>query len=370
MKVFLCSTYTDLVDERQAVLAAIRELKLQHESMEFFGAKPDRPIDACLAEVAKSNVLVVIVGHKYGSLVPGKSISFSEAEYQEGYRLDKPSLVYMRDPSVPVLPKDFESDPDKLRALERFRAVLNERHTVASFQAPKDLAQAVASDLHETVELVEAERHRQQEAVERRSAFLVEIESIVTAAIEDGHREALILSAVRGAIGDLQGRHPSLAIRLTNIWGGLIQFLSRSPERERPWVFFSYAHSDMPTVQSVATQLRKFRVRVWVDQQELVAGDSLVNEIQRGLEHASALVFFASKASLRSEWARHELDFFMGKRVSSGGGPPVIPVLLEDVELPALMRDILYIDMRVQTPRETARRIAAAVHGVPLNEIG
>ena len=59
----------------------------------------------------------------------------------------------------------------------------------------------------------------------------------------------------------------------------------------------------------------------------------------------------------------------MRKRVSSGGGPPVFPVLLEDVELPALMRDILYIDMRVQTPRETARRIAAAVHRVRLNEI-
>ena len=178
MKVFLCSTYTDLVDERQAVLAAIRDLKLQHKSMEFFGAKPDRPIDACLAEVAKSNVLVVIVGHKYGSLVPGRSISFSEAEYQEGHRLNKPCLVYMRDPTIPVLPKDFESDPDKLRALETFRAVLNDHHTVASFRASKDLAQAVASDLHQTIELVETERHRQEEVAERRSAFLVELENI------------------------------------------------------------------------------------------------------------------------------------------------------------------------------------------------
>jgi hypothetical protein len=84
VKVFLCGTYSDLVDERQGVLAKIRELRLQHESMEFFGARPDRPIDVCLAEVARSSVLIVIVGHKYGSLVPGESISFSEAEYQRG----------------------------------------------------------------------------------------------------------------------------------------------------------------------------------------------------------------------------------------------------------------------------------------------
>jgi hypothetical protein len=35
VKVFLCGTYSDLVDERQAVLAKIDELKLQHESMDY-----------------------------------------------------------------------------------------------------------------------------------------------------------------------------------------------------------------------------------------------------------------------------------------------------------------------------------------------
>jgi hypothetical protein len=369
MKVFLCSTYADLVDERQAVLDAIGDLKLQHEAMEFFGAKPDRPIDACLAEVAKSNVLVVIVGHKYGSLVPGRSYSFSEAEYQEGHHLGKPCLVYMRDSGVPVLPKDFESDPDKLRALGAFRALLNERHTVAGFRTPQDLAQSVTSDLRETIELVEAERSRQEEAVERRSAFLVELEGIVTSATAHGLKEALILSAVRGALTDLKGRPPSPARRLANVWGSFVERLLGSTEREQPWVFFSYAHSDKLAVESVAKQLRSLRVRVWVDQQEIIAGDSLLGEIQRGLDHASALVFFASKASLESQWTRHELDFFMGKRVSASGGPPVIPVMLEDVELPALMRDILYIDMRAQGARETARRIAAAVRRVALDEL-
>ena len=82
--VFLCSTYSDLVDERQGVLNAIRQLQLQHESMEYFGARPGQPIETCLAEVAHSNVLVVVVGYRYGSFVPGKEISFSEAEYREG----------------------------------------------------------------------------------------------------------------------------------------------------------------------------------------------------------------------------------------------------------------------------------------------
>ena len=82
LTVFVCSTYSDLSEEREAVLDAIRRLQLQHDSMEFFGARADQPIETCLAEVRRSNILVVIVGHRYGTLVPELGISFSEAEYK------------------------------------------------------------------------------------------------------------------------------------------------------------------------------------------------------------------------------------------------------------------------------------------------
>src|SRR5262245_38318469 len=111
VRIFLCSTYEDLVNERQAVLASLDELKLAHESMEYFGARPSPAIEACLAEVAKSSVLILVVGHRYGSIVPGQAFSFTEVEYREGIRLNKPCLVYMRHEDVAVLPRFFESDP-------------------------------------------------------------------------------------------------------------------------------------------------------------------------------------------------------------------------------------------------------------------
>jgi hypothetical protein len=69
--VFVCSTFSDLSQEREGVLDAIRRLKLQHDSMEFFGARAEQPIETCLQEVRASEVLVVIVGHRYGTIVPG-----------------------------------------------------------------------------------------------------------------------------------------------------------------------------------------------------------------------------------------------------------------------------------------------------------
>jgi hypothetical protein len=69
--VFVCSTFDDLEQEREAVLDAIRRVQQRHNAMEFFGARPGRPIDVCLDEVRKSDLLVVIVGEKYGSLPSG-----------------------------------------------------------------------------------------------------------------------------------------------------------------------------------------------------------------------------------------------------------------------------------------------------------
>ena len=84
--VFVCSTFSDLSQEREGVLDAIRRLKLQHDSMEFFGARAQQPIETCLQEVRASDALVVIVGHRYGTIVPDLGILYSEAEYAEGFR--------------------------------------------------------------------------------------------------------------------------------------------------------------------------------------------------------------------------------------------------------------------------------------------
>ena len=145
--VFVCSTFDDLEQEREAVLDAIRRVQSRHNAMEFFGARPGRPIDVCLEEVRKSDLLVVIVGLKYGSLPPGMGISYSQAEYEEGVRLEKPCLVYLRDDDVPILPKYVERDPDKLRLLDAWKQTLNANHTVAKFEDWPKLAVQVAADI-------------------------------------------------------------------------------------------------------------------------------------------------------------------------------------------------------------------------------
>ena len=157
LTVFICSTYRDLSSERRAVIEAIKRLRLQYESMEYFGARPNRPIEECLDEVSQSDIIIVIVGHLYGSLVPERNISYTEAEYEEAYRLHKKCLVYFRDKSVPVLPEFFESDSEKMHLFEQFKGSLNTRHTVDTFRGPKDLSDKLTKSLQDLVGKLSAE---------------------------------------------------------------------------------------------------------------------------------------------------------------------------------------------------------------------
>lgn len=336
LTVFVCSTYADLAEERHAVLDAIRRLQLQHDSMEFFGARTGQPLETCLAEVRKSNVMVVIVGHRYGSLAPEVDISYSEAEYQEARRLHKPCLVYLRDDNVPVLPKHVERDPQKLALLERWKATLTERHTVASFSDGNGLAVQVAADLGRTIhELNEIANARQEPKEAPSKEVLDQMTTLLGEAIENGATPQRLLTAVQHAIQDLSG----------------------TAETTFPSVFFSYSHHDADIVCRIANGLSAEGISIWIDELSLSPGDNWVQEIEDGLSSADFVVFFISPQSVQKGWALRELQVALERQVSGKGGPVLIPVLLETAEAPPLLRNIHWLDMSDGNVEKGVRRL-------------
>lgn len=278
--VFVCSTFSDLSQEREGVLDAIRRLKLQHDSMEFFGARATQPIETCLQEVRASDMLVVIVGHRYGSIVPDLGISYSEAEYTEGFRLNKPCLVYMRDDNVPILPKHMERDPEKLNLLEKWKETIQSRHTVATFQDGGRLAVQVAADLARTIqELEEVAKARATTRAEGGTALLTEVTNVVTDALDQGVPEASLLSAIRSSVSSL----------LVTI------------QKREPTVFLSYAQTDSDVVRRFADGLAATGFRVLGDhQQSLKVGMNWMQEFERELSAADFFAFFISPNSVES----------------------------------------------------------------------
>ena len=100
------------------------------------------------------------------TLVPGWGISYSEAEYAEGFRLGLRCLVYIRD-DVPASTEPLDQDPKKTELLEKWKATLRGRHTVAPFQESGKLAVQVVADLARAISELEEEARDQKSATDR-----------------------------------------------------------------------------------------------------------------------------------------------------------------------------------------------------------
>src|ERR1700742_1959712 len=94
--VFVSSTYTDLVVERETLIAALQP-HYELRNMENFGSTGRAPLETCLAALDESQAMVLVLGYLYGSLVTGLNVSYTEAEYEHAQGRAFPVFAYIRD---------------------------------------------------------------------------------------------------------------------------------------------------------------------------------------------------------------------------------------------------------------------------------
>lgn len=110
-------------------------------------------------------------------------------------------------------------------------------------------------------------------------------------------------------------------------------------------IFISYSHADKSFVETLAAHLVKRNAHVWVDTWELNVGDSIVGRVQEAIQDSSALLVVLSKASVKSEWCKKELSAGLMRELDEKR-VIVLPVLLEDCEIPPFLREKMYADFR------------------------
>ncbi|HIF7278322.1 TPA: DUF4062 domain-containing protein [Yersinia enterocolitica] len=115
LQVFVSSTFNDLKDERQAAVSAI--LKTGHipAGMELFTAGDRSQWETIKNWIDESDVYMLILGGRYGSVEPESGISYTELEYNYALETNKPLFsVVIKDNALENKVKIFGSD-----ALER-----------------------------------------------------------------------------------------------------------------------------------------------------------------------------------------------------------------------------------------------------------
>jgi hypothetical protein len=83
--------------------------------------------------------------------------------------------------------------------------------------------------------------------------------------------------------------------------------------------FISYNHKDKPFAKELATQLTALGYRVWIDEGELRAGDSVIRAVSLAIGQVDFLVALVSEHSIASNWCQKELSLAMTEEINGLG---------------------------------------------------
>jgi hypothetical protein len=121
-------------------------------------------------------------------------------------------------------------------------------------------------------------------------------------------------------------------------------------------VFISYSRGDRELARGIKLILESAGMQVWIDEGELLAGDSLIQRISEAVGNADFLVALVSENSIDSNWCQKEISLAVTDGINSGR-TKAIPVRVGDVEMPRALADVLYLDFDPASAEESASEI-------------
>jgi len=110
-------------------------------------------------------------------------------------------------------------------------------------------------------------------------------------------------------------------------------------------VFVSYRSSDRAWAMSLVARLEGVGLRVFIDQQELEVGQSLAKQLQSALTRSRAAVVLVSRGWIDSPWCQQESDVLLDRALKDRNFP-LVPLRLDDSQMPALLNSQLWIDFK------------------------
>jgi hypothetical protein len=110
-------------------------------------------------------------------------------------------------------------------------------------------------------------------------------------------------------------------------------------------IFISHASKDKNFVDRLVADLAAHGVPVWYDKLDVRLGDSIPGKINSGISEAKYFLIVLSPAAVKSRWVQEELNAALMRQVASAG-TFLIPVLVEDCDVPPLLNHRRFADFR------------------------
>jgi hypothetical protein len=165
-RVFVSST-SDLGDERETAIHAIRACDCTPNAMEDWCAGDKPPLEKIYKEIQLSDFFILLLGARYGDrpkkdeidLIPGTSagdnFSYVRAEYNYALKCRKPILALLSTATYHNEIGPIQADEDA-RLQDEFRLEVRHSLVTKTWRSPEEIAKYVTSSLHDRIRPLEA----------------------------------------------------------------------------------------------------------------------------------------------------------------------------------------------------------------------
>lgn len=144
-QVFVSSTFSDLLEERQEVMQALLELDCIPAGMELFPAANESQWSLIERVIDDCDYYIVIIGGRYGSIAEDGQ-GYTEKEYDYALHKGKPVLAFLHKDPGKIPSEKTETKDEGKEKLRNFRSKV-EKRLCKFWDSPKDLGSVVSRGL-------------------------------------------------------------------------------------------------------------------------------------------------------------------------------------------------------------------------------
>jgi hypothetical protein len=109
-------------------------------------------------------------------------------------------------------------------------------------------------------------------------------------------------------------------------------------------VFISHRKTDDLKAEELAKEISLAGHEVWLDVWDIDLGDSIVGKMNEGLGKADYVVVCYSESGVESTWMSREWMSALARQLE-GLSVKLLPVILTGGTPPALLADVVYVDL-------------------------